>query len=429
MIHRDTLIEELNASREITRKVADDLTGARELGPLLAIVNPPRWELGHVGWFQEYWCLRRTAPGRYSDERAASILPNADALYNSATVPHDRRWTMPLPAFADTLRYRDEILARLCERLQCGCDEDDGYFAQLAVRHEDMHAEAFHYTRQTLAYPAPMLTQRKRPDGHAGAAGDVRIPGGAMPLGAGVDDGFVFDNEKWAHPVVIAPFRISRLAVSNAEFLRFVEAQGYRKREFWSHEGWQWRQRSGRSAPVYWNFADGSWHTRRFDRWIKLPPEEPVVHVNWYEADAFCRFAGRRLPSEAEWEYAALWDPSSGTKRRFPWGDESWTAERANLEQGAPAKVHAYPSGNSAFGLRQMIGNVWEWTASRFLPYPGYLRDPYKEYSEPWFGTHMVLRGGSFATPSRVARGTFRNFYTADRADVFCGFRTCALDA
>ncbi len=429
MIRHDALIEELNASRTNTRRVTDDLGGARELGPLLAIVNPPRWELGHVGWFQEYWCLRRSAPGRYAPERAASILPNADALYNSATVPHDSRWTLPLPTFADTLRYRDEVLARVCERLQGEVDVDDAYFVQLAVRHEDMHAEAFLYTRQTLAYPAPALASLEHQRGRTIEAGDAVAPGGAMPLGAAVDVGFVFDNEKWTHPVMVAPFRMSRTQVSNAEFLRFVEAQGYRKRELWSDAGWRWLQQMRRSAPMYWRYADGVWQTRRFDRWIALALEEPVLHVSWYEADAYCRFAGRRLPSEAEWEYAALWDPAAGRKRRFPWGDEPWMAERANLEQATPARVQDYPSGDSALGVRQMIGNVWEWTVSSFLPYPGYLRDPYKEYSEPWFATHKVLRGGSFATPRRVARATFRNFYTPDRADMFVGFRTCALEA
>ncbi len=151
------------------------------------------------------------------------------------------------------------------------------------------------------------------------------------------------------------------------------------------------------------------------------------MHVSWYEAEAYCRFAGRRLPTEAEWEYAASFDPVSRMKRRHPWGDAAWTTALANLEGGAPASVHTYPRGDSAFGLRQMIGNVWEWTASTFLPYPGFVRDPYQEYSEPWFGTHKVLRGGSFATPPRVVHSSFRNFYTADRADIFAGFRTCAL--
>lgn len=170
------------------------------------------------------------------------------------------------------------------------------------------------------------------------------------------------------------------------------------------------------------------WEHRRFDRWERLPADEPVVHVNWYEADAYCRFAGRRLPTEVEWELAASREPGDGRKRCFPWGDSPWRPECANLEGDAPASVHAYPAGDSPWGLRQMIGNVWEWTATTFLPYPGFLRDPYAEYSVPWFGTHKVLRGGSFATPPGVARATFRNFYTPDRADIFAGFRTCARE-
>jgi iron(II)-dependent oxidoreductase len=208
--------------------------------------------------------------------------------------------------------------------------------------------------------------------------------------------------------------------VTNAEYLGFVEAGGYRKREYWSDEGWA---RKDRTEPLYWRGST----LRRFDRWVPIPPDEPIMHVSWYEAEAYCRFAGRRLPTETEWEYAASFDPVSRMKRRYPWGGDAWTTALANLEAGAPASVHGYPRGDSAFGLRQMIGNVWEWTASTFLPYPGFVRDPYQEYSEPWFGTHKVLRGGSFATPPRVAHAAFRNFYTPDRADIFAGFRTCAL--
>ena len=413
------LIEELSAARKRTRAVADDLGGERELGPLLAIVNPPRWELGHVGWFQEYWCLRRTAAGRYAEERSAPILPNADSLYNSATVPHDTRWELPLPPFADTLAYREEVLVRLLERLGGGCDEDDAYFAQLAARHELMHAEAFHYTRQTLSYPAPQLAAPREQPGNR-VEGDAELPGGAFRLGAAPNGEFAFDNEKWQHPIVLRPFRMARTAVTNAEFLAFVEAGGYRKREHWTEEGWSWLKGAGREAPVYWR-RNASWELRRFERWIALPPDEPVIHVNWHEANAYCRYTGRRLPTEAEWEYAATFDPDSGAKRRQPWG-------AANLDGTAPASVHDHPAGDSSFGLRQMIGNVWEWTSSAFLPYPGFLRDPYKEYSEPWFGNHKVLRGGCFATSPRLVHGAWRNFYTPDRADVFAGFRTCALD-
>jgi iron(II)-dependent oxidoreductase len=217
-----------------------------------------------------------------------------------------------------------------------------------------MHAEAFHYTRQTLGYPG---TGSLSP---VTASGDRAYAGGVFRLGATPDEGFVFDNEKWAHPVMIEPFRMARGCVTNAEYEEFVKAGG--------------------EPPRYWRGDE----LRRFERWVPRLPEEPVMHVSWHEAQAYCRFAGRRLPTEAEWEYAAL--------------------------QGLEG-----------------TGSVWEWTASPFLPYPGFVRDPYAEYSEPWFGTHKVLRGGSFATSARIAHARFRNFYTPERADIFAGFRTCAL--
>jgi gamma-glutamyl hercynylcysteine S-oxide synthase len=336
------LEKRLRAARDCTRRVTDDLAGERELGPQLAIVNPPRWEVGHVGWFQEFWCLRG------GSEERTSILPNADALYNSATVPHAARWSLALPSFADTIAYRDEVLERLINQVKE--DRADTYFVDLAVRHELMHAEAFHYTRQTLGYPA-VDAEGPRP---VSREGDRECPGGVFRLGAARGNGFAFDNEKWSHPVVLEPFRIARRPVTYGEYRKFRE-------------------------PLY--CKDGM--VRRFDRWVPVPEDEPVRHVSWHDAKAYCDFVGRRLPTEAEWECAAL----------------------AGLEN---------------------TGHVWEWTSSTFLPYPGFVRDPYKEYSEPWFGTHKVLRGASFATPPGVSHARFRNFYTPERADMFVGFRTCA---
>jgi iron(II)-dependent oxidoreductase len=254
----------------------------------------------------------------------------------------------------------------------------------------------------------------------------VELPGGTFMLGAVPGDDFVFDNEKWAHEVKLSPFRIARTPVTCADYLDFVRAGGYGRREWWSDEGWEWRSRAGLLAPKYWVQQDGGWAQRRFDRVVALAPDLPVVHVSWHEAQAYCAFAGRRLPTEAEWEYAASWQAGDQRKHRFPWGEEAPGALSANLEGTEVIGVGNLPDGDTPSGIRQMIGNVWEWTATTFRPYPGFTVDPYKEYSEPWFGTHKVLRGGSFATPRRLIRNTWRNFYTPDRYDVFAGFRTCA---
>jgi iron(II)-dependent oxidoreductase len=335
----------------------------------------------------------------------------------------------------------DEILERVLDRLsQTDPSPEEAYFYLLALFHEDMHAEAMTYTRQTLGFRPPKMTEMREPCSSQGRAagplpGDGDVPGGTFRLGATPDLPFVFDNEKWAHPVDVRPFRIARASVTHVEFAAFVDDGGYRRKNFWSEAGWSWREESGAEHPVYWQRESGSrWTQRIFDRWVPLREHSPVVHVNWYESEAYCNWAGRRLPTEAEWEMAASPGPlpesgkPSEEKRRFPWGNEPPNPNRANLDWHAMGclEVGDLPAGDSAFGCRQMIGNVWEWTASDFQPYPGFLIDPYKEYSQPWFGTHKVLRGGCWTTRSRLIRNTWRNFYTPDRRDVWAGFRTCA---
>ena len=417
------LASALLASRARSTQITRDLQGAQLLGPRLAIVNPPLWEIGHLAWFQEHWCLRYREDG----VTAGSILPGADALYDSARVAHDTRWDLPLPAIGQTRDYQAEVLARVLQRVEREPENRAlQYFAQLAVFHEDMHAEALHYTRQTLGYSDPFATAAAAPAPRGSLRADAGLAGGTFALGAAAHDGFVFDNEKWAHEVRLAPFRIARSAVTNAEYLEFVAANGYGRREWWSDEGWAWRAACGLHSPRDWIRQGDSWQWRWFDRTIALEPDYPVVNVSWHEAQAYCRYAGRRLPSEAEWEYAAAWDAANAVKRRHPWGDAGPTAACANLEGSGLAAVAAHSAGDSACGCRQMTGNVWEWTASTFDPYPGFVVDPYQEYSMPWFGTHKVLRGGSFATTRRLMRNTWRNFYTPERNDIFAGFRTCA---
>jgi iron(II)-dependent oxidoreductase len=426
------LIAWLSEARQRTLQLVADLDDAQLLGPRLEIVNPLLWEIGHVAWFQEKWVLRRRGE--------PAIRADADELYDSSAVAHDRRWELPLPDREETLRYMAGVLERVIDRC-CRKSPEDAYFVRLALFHEDMHDEAFTYTRQTLGYSSPHLSLAAAhappsDDSQRELPGDVSIPGGPFALGASPSESFVFDNEKWSHPVMLRPFDIARAAVTQEQFAAFVDDDGYRRQELWDDEGWRWRAATSAGHPVYWRRASGSgWERRDFDRWVPLEPHRPVLHVCWYEADAYCRWAGRRLPSEAEWEAAATSKPASNRhvlssdKTTFPWGDDPPNSAHANLDSVALGcqDVGSLPIGDSAFGCRQMIGNVWEWTQSDFLPYPGFVADPYKEYSAPWFGTHNVLRGGCWATRSRLIRATWRNFYRPDRRDVLAGFRTCGI--
>ena len=441
------LICHLEEARARLLDLVADLDDEQMIGPRLAVVNPLRWEIAHVAFFQEFWPLRHLRG--FDAIRPAPHL-DPDKLYDSARVAHDTRWELPLPSKRETIAYMRRILDRVIEETMKGAGDlrdaggyDEAYFLELALLHEDMHSEAITYTRQTLAVRSPDFSRNVRrrtvpPEGGTTNAklGDAQIPGGGFMLGSVDDSGFVFDNEQWAHEVVVEPFSISRTAVTQADFAEFVNDAGYRRGELWSDEGWGWREIVGARHPVYWR-PDGKdeWERRVFDQWVPLEPDLPVIHVNWYEAEAYCRWAKRRLPTEAEWEMAASCEPATGgsgvasRKRKYPWGAEPPTPELANLDwrEGGCVPVNAAPAGDSAFGVRQMIGNVWEWTATDFGPYPGFAAGPYREYSAPWFGDHKVLRGGCWATRSGLIRNNYRNFYKPDRRDVWGGFRTCGV--
>jgi gamma-glutamyl hercynylcysteine S-oxide synthase len=417
------LRRDLLDARARTLEIVSDLEGYTLMGPRLPNINPLLWEIGHLAWFQENWVLRH-----YAGEPL--IRDDADALYDSMKVPHDTRWDLPLPTRQETLEYMRRVMERVLSKLRNDpVDPRLAYFARHVTFHEDMHGEAFIYTRQTIGYSAPILgaaNPRRRPPGYRVPEGDASISGGAFELGCLPGrEPFVFDNEKWAHAVRIEPFAIARRAVTQGEFAEFVFDHGYARENLWTPEGWQWRTSSGTTHPLYWRFVQGNWDVREFDRWAPLEKDRAMIHVNWYEADAYCRWAGRRLPTEAEWELAA----SGVEKRRFPWGNDH-AETHANLDgtHGGAVSVNAFSEGDTPSGIRQLIGNVWEWTSSPFQPFPGFVPDPYREYSEPWFdGMHMVLRGGAWPTRPRLIRNTLRNFYPRDRSDVFAGFRTCAL--
>jgi iron(II)-dependent oxidoreductase len=351
--------------------------------PLLPMINPPSWELGHIAWFAEWYILREAYSSAPEAAQRPSLLAKGDDWFDSNLVSHDARWTLDLPALGEIKEYCNQVLNGVLEKLKTASDSDAALYPyRLILAHEDMHGEAFAYTLQTLgATPPPSLTMVGEP---APPHGEISFAGGTISLGNRPDTGFVFDNEKWAHVCQVAPFSMDATLVSNVQFSEFVEDGGYRRLQFWTEEGREWLTRQDQVAPVGWQHGDNGWRCQRFGSDFMLPPAEPVRHINLYEAQAYCAWVGRRLPSEAEWEFAVQ-------------------------------------SGNPAFRW----GDLWEWTATCFEPYPGFSADAYRDYSAPYCGTHQVLRGASFATPRRLHSSTFRNFYLPSRADIFAGFRTC----
>jgi len=387
-LDRRQLSEALLDARSATRALLEDLSDAQWQVPQLPIVNLPGWEYGHLGWFMELWCLRR------GDRVRPSLLAEADRWYDSSAVAHATRWRLVLPDRAQTRAYVDAVLEQTLAQLAAEDDSDAALYPyRLSLYHEDMHDEAFVLMRQLLGLPAPALPAIARVAGivrgvDGGAAIDVRVEGGRFVQGRSAGAGVRFDNEGEPFETTLAPFSIATRPVSNAEFVAFVESGGYRDDRWWHAAGRAWRRAAQADCPVTWRRCDGAWEQRVFDRWRPLDAALPVRHVNAFEAEAWCRWAGRRLPTESEWEFAAV----SGAITPF----------------ADPTRA------------------VWEWTASAFAPYPGFVPGPYRDYSLPWFGTHRVLRGASAVTPARLHDPRFRNFYTPERRDMLCGFRTCA---
>jgi iron(II)-dependent oxidoreductase len=394
--------------------------------------SPIVWDLGHIANFEERWALdadrNRRMNGRVRLAR----------LYDPDLHPRRVRGALELPTPMASRRYLDDVRARVESVLRdLRFDEADpllraGYVYAMIAQHEAQHSETILQTIALMQRCAFEPGWRRDPPpwaGHLDAA-PVSVPAGSFVLGTD-DLAMAYDNERPAHVVRLGSYVIDRAPVTNGEYLAFIAAGGYRRRELWTDDGWRWLASSGVGHPGQWVPVRAGWMERAFGRLVDLDPARPVVHVSWYEASAYARSVGKRLPTEAEWEKAAAWDDAAGRARRYPWGEADPDAGHANLDQQtfAPSPVGAFPAGSSPCGCQQMIGDVWEWTASEFGPYPGFGAFPYEEYSQSHFGRgYRVLRGGSWATRSIVARATFRNWDLPERRQIFAGFR-CAADA
>lgn len=410
------------------------LTGCVEDHELTAqhspLMSPLVWDLAHIANQEEQWLLR-TVGGRQA------MRPDIDPVYDAFEHPRARRPGLPLLPPAEARAYAAEVRNRVLDILERAPLHgsrllDAGFAFGMIAQHEQQHDETMLITHQLRRGPA-VLTAPDPPPPPADAArlpAEVLVQGGPFTMGTSTEP-WALDNERPAHVVDVPAFHIDTVPVSNAAYIRFIEDGGYDDPRWWEPAGWAHIREHDLAAPLFWRREGGQWLRRRFGVTEPVPPREPVLHVSWYEADAYARWAGRRLPTEAEWEKAARHDPATGRSLRYPWGDADPGPEHANLGQRhlRPAAVGGYPAGASRSGVRQLIGEVWEWTADDFLPYPGFAAFPYREYSEVFFGSeYKVLRGGSFAVDPVACRATFRNWDHPVRRQIFCGFRT-ARDA
>ncbi|HEX2193101.1 MAG TPA: ergothioneine biosynthesis protein EgtB [Acidimicrobiales bacterium] len=422
MVARD-----LEAVRRRSLQLLEPLPDGELVRQHSPIMSPLVWDLAHVGNYEELWLLRAVSG-------AAAIDPTLDDLYDAFRHPRPSRPGLPLLAPPAARRYIADVRGRVLDALEAVDLDTDrpapAFLYRMVVQHEHQHDETMLATLQLMDGDGYRPVAPPPPAGTAPLPAEVRVPAGPFVMGTD-DDPSAYDNERPAHVVHLDEYWLDTAPVTNRRYLEFVEDGGYHQTRWWAPEGWAWREKEGAEHPRFWHRSGpGSWTRVRFGWQEDLPADEPVQHVCFHEASAFASWAGRRLPTEAEWEKAASWT-GDGRTRRYPWGDREPDATLANLGQRhwRPAPVGAYPAGVSPVGCHQLVGDVWEWTSSDFGPYPGFRSFPYREYSEVFFDSgYKVLRGGSWATSPMAVRTTFRNWDHPVRRQIFAGFR-CARDA
>ena len=417
---REQTARALEAARTRTLRLTefDEVELTTQHSPLM---SPLVWDLAHIGQQEDLWLLRG------GNAAAQGLLEcQIERLYDAFEHPRSTRVNLPLLTPPESRRFISDVRGRVFDGLDRVADPTpERLFPYVMVeQHEQQHVETMLATHQ-LRTGAPLLgTGAPLPPGRVLPGDSVLVPAGPFVLGADPDtEPWSLDNERPAHTVDLPAFRIGRVPVSNGEWQAFIAAGGYDEPHWWSERGWRHRVEAGLERPQSWA-ADGS--RRRFGTVEDIPADEPVQHICYFEAEAYAAWAGARLPTEQEWEKACAWDPAARRRRRWPWGDSRWTPALANLggEALRPAAVGAYESGASAYGVEQMIGDVWEWTSSGFEAWAGFEPMLYADYSAPFFGGDFkVLRGGSWACGGASIRPSFRNWDLPVRRQIFAGLR------
>jgi iron(II)-dependent oxidoreductase len=411
------------ATEELLAPVSDEAMAANSSPRIPPLV----WSYAHIARFEELWILRTVGGAR--------LIPDVhDHVYDAFRRERSNGTKLPTLQPSAVKAYASDVRERSLDLLEhIDLDAPDvlirkGFVFGLVLQNELQSQEAMLealQSRTQIGYP---VTDGAAPDRAPGGPDEIEVPGGTFTAGA-MYEHWAYDNELEAHEVELPPFRIDRAPVTNGEFAEFVDSRGHRSRKNWSDAGWAWRDREDVKAPLYWVRSAYGWERVRFGKREPITPWEPVQHVSFYEAEAYARWAGKRLPTEIEWERAAAWHDHEG-KFRYPWG-QAWMGFEASLDRRrfSPAPAGSYAGGVSPVGCVQMAGDVWEWTSSTFQPYPGFMPFPYPDCSEVNFGDDVrVLRGGSWATDAVVARTSFRRWESPERRELFAGFR-CARDA
>lgn len=399
--------------------------------------SPPNWHLAHVTWFFHKVLEKHGA--KLVEEQDGINLKYLNSYYQryGDILPKSERGKYPRPTVKQTLSYRDIIDGAVLSFLERKpVQKDVAYDMLLGMQHEMQHQELMIYDLQHYFNRFPDPADNYRPAKIAKAdsiadskpSGMVDVPGGIYELGFS-GEAFCYDNELPQHKVYLQPFKLDVAPVTNGDFIKFIDAGGYDDYKYWLADGWDMVRENHWNAPLYWEKKDSSWYKKDFRGTGELDLDEPVVNVSYYEADAYARWAGKRLPTEAEWEKAASWNEDLGRKTVYPWGDDDPSPHRANLLESSlwgPSKVGSFSAGRSYYGCSQMLGDVWEWTSSEYVLYPGFM-SKFPEYTDKWAVNQKVLRGGCFATPAAQIRNSYRNYFKPHERILFAGFR-CAQD-
>jgi ergothioneine biosynthesis protein EgtB len=427
---RAALRERFETTRRGTLRLLDLVSDAAFGAQPDPEFSPIGWHVGHIAAFEAYWLLERC-------KGKSPVSPEFHRLFSPLETPKSER-RRQLPERSVIMALLEHVRRNVLDYLN-GIDFDarhlllrDGRVFHTVLQHEYQHSETItlvlHMQDRDATGPGSKATiLRPRETGDTEM---VRVAGGAFMMGRTATEDW-YDNEVPAHRVHVNDFLIEVHLVTNEQFLNFVVSGGYEDARWWTPEGWAWRCGEHIAAPRYWQRSGAGWCAGGFFGERALVADHPVMCVSWYEADAYARWAGKRLPTEAEWEKTAAWDARSGQSRSYAWGADPPDSSRCNFERvfGGTTPVGKFGAAASPVGCADMNGNVWEWTATPFAPYPRFEPYPYAGYSQPYFdGRHMVLRGGSWATRGTIVRNTFRNWYVPTTRAVFAGFR-CARDA